>query len=125
MQGQIIGEPYAGTHNAGNWESDNAIDISAHEGSPVFAVADGVIGPQFGTIPSADSSHAGLRVHIQTANNEFYYGHLSSFAPGLAPGAQVRLGQHLGYSGTANGVPHLHFASRVGDPRYFYLGSVI
>ena len=31
-------------------------------------------------------------------------------------GGQVRRGQQLGLSGSANGSPHLHFASRHGDP---------
>jgi len=42
---------------------------------------------------------------------------LEKFAPGIAPGARVRRGQIIGYSGSANGVAHLHEALRRGNPR--------
>jgi murein DD-endopeptidase MepM/ murein hydrolase activator NlpD len=45
---------------------------------------------------------------------EYYYAHLSRLD--VHAGGQVRRGQQLGLSGSANGSPHLHFASRHGDP---------
>jgi murein DD-endopeptidase MepM/ murein hydrolase activator NlpD len=63
---------------------------------------------------------AGLRLHLNTKDNEFYYAHLSAFAPGIKPGAKVKRGQIIGYSGSANGSPHLHLGVRSGDPRGLY-----
>jgi hypothetical protein len=46
--------------------------------------------------------------------NEFYYAHLSRLA--VAAGQQVGEGSLIGWSGSANGVAHLHFAERGGNP---------
>lgn len=100
----------------GNWESDNALDIAVPRGTPVYAVADGTIGRQFGPLNSSDPQLLGLRLHLTTNDNEYYYAHLSEFAPGIQPGVAVHRGDLLGYSGEAAGVAHLHFAVRHGDP---------
>lgn len=119
VRGPVITQPNEGTHNLGNWESDNAVDIRVPKGTAVFAVADGTIGPQFGAITgSGDTGRfAGLRLHLVTSGNEWYYAHLSSFQPSVRPGVTVTRGQQIGRSGIANGVPHLHIASKTGDPR--------
>ena len=122
VSGKVIGTPYAGTHTLGNWESDNAVDIAVPEGTPVRAVADGVIGPQFGALGSGDPRFAGLRLHLASKGNEFYYAHLSRFAQGIKPGVRVRAGEILGYSGSANGVEHLHFGQKNGNPEARYEG---
>jgi murein DD-endopeptidase MepM/ murein hydrolase activator NlpD len=112
---KVIGTPYAGTHTLGNWESDNAIDLAAPIGSPIYATQSGTIGSQFGSLGEG-GRFAGLRLHLKTPGNEFYYAHLSSFAPGIKPGVRVKAGQLLGYSGEANGVAHLHIGARSGNP---------
>jgi murein DD-endopeptidase MepM/ murein hydrolase activator NlpD len=116
--GEVIGTPYAGTHakdfnvkgGSDNWESENAVDIGVPVGTPVYAVEDGTIGPQFGSLGTG-GRFAGLRLHLNGSDGSFYYAHLSSFAPGIRPGKAVTAGTLLGYSGTANGVAHLHFAA--------------
>lgn len=122
--GQIIGEPYAGTHakafnvagGSDNWESENAVDIGVPVGTPVYAVSDGTIGPQFGSLGSG-GRFAGLRLHLNAGGSSYYYAHLSSFAPGIRPGKAVAAGTLLGFSGSANGVAHLHFAATTdADP---------
>jgi hypothetical protein len=109
--GTLIGFPGQGTHSytypPNNWESDNAYDIGVAYGSKVVAVADGVIGPSFGSLGKG-GRFAGLRCHLETADNEFYYAHLNKFATAISPGVHVKQGQLLGYSGEANGVNHLH-----------------
>lgn len=116
VKGQIIGVPYQGTHLLyGNWESDNAVDITADTGTPVLAVRDGVIGSQIGPLDTGgDPRLLGLRLHLKTAVNEWYYAHLSRLD--VKAGQNVREGQQLGLSGSANGVEHLHFAQEHGDP---------
>ena len=118
--GNLIGFPGQGTHsfvdNPNNWESDNAIDIALPFGTALVAVADGEIGPQFGALSSKNPRFAGLRCHLVTENNEFYYAHLSKFASGIGPGVSVKQGRVIGFSGKANGVNHLHIASKHGNP---------
>ncbi len=113
--GKLIGTPYSGTHTLGNWESDNAIDLGVPKGTPVYATEDGTIGSQIGSLGAASGSRfAGLRLHLASAKNEWYYAHLEKLS--VHAGEHVRAGQLLGYSGEANGVQHLHIASKHGSP---------
>lgn len=122
VAGRIIGLPGQGTHSyiepPNNWQSDNAIDIAVDQGTPVLAVDDGVISKHLGFgLLSADGSsrYAGYRLHLADAhNNTWYYAHLSRVV--VAPGQSVTRGGLLGYSGSANGVAHLHLAVKDGDP---------
>lgn len=111
-KGRLIGFPGQGTHSytspPNNWQSDNAYDISIPYGSAIIATADGEIGPRFGSLGKG-GRFAGLRLSLETEDNEFYYAHLSKFTSGLKPGVSVRQGDVLGKSGAANGVNHLHF----------------
>lgn len=115
------GGPGGGTHSfssgPNNWESDNAIDLMTPNGTPVYAVQNGTIGSQFGPLNSSNPRMAGLRLHLNSPGRNYYYAHLSQFAPGIAPGTAVRRGQLLGYSGSANGSAHLHLGFSTGDPR--------
>jgi murein DD-endopeptidase MepM/ murein hydrolase activator NlpD len=111
----VIGCPYVGTHTLGNWESDRAVDIACPSGTPVVAVWDGVIGPQWGPLSTNEPTLLGLRIHLVRSDaEEAYYAHLRKLVP--TPGTFVRRGGLLGYSGVANGVEHLHFATRVARP---------
>jgi Peptidase family M23 len=116
VHGQVIGVPYVGTHLLfGNWESDNAVDIAVQTGTPVLAVRDGVIGSQIGPLQtSGDPRLLGLRLHLKSDVNEWYYAHLSHLD--VVAGQHVREGQQLGLSGSANGVEHLHLGQEHGDP---------
>lgn len=111
--GKIIGTPNSGTHNLGNWQSDNAVDIAVPKGTPVYAVSDGVIGSRIGSLGKG-GRFAGLRVNLIGKGNAYYYAHLSKLA--VHAGQHVRRGQLLGYSGVANGVAHLHFGVENGNP---------
>lgn len=111
----LIGRPYEGTHRLGNWQSDNAVDLAVPVGTPVYAVAAGTIGPRIGPLPAGGTGRfVGQRLTLEGATDDFYYAHLSRLA--VEPGQAVQRGQLLGWSGAANGVPHLHLASRAGDP---------
>lgn len=121
---QVIGTPNApgSTHDPhawpDNWQSDNATDLAMPVGTPVSAVCAGALGPQFGMLDASSASRfGGMRLTVQCdVGVSWYYAHLASLAPNLGPGVRVALGQRLGTSGTANGVPHLHLAASAGNP---------
>lgn len=114
IKGNVIGTPHSGTHTLGNWQSDNAVDLSAKIGTPIYAVASGTIGSRIGSLGKG-GRFAGLRLTLQTNGNAFYYAHLSKLS--VRAGQRVKAGQLLGYSGEANGVGHLHIGAEFGDIR--------
>lgn len=114
---KIIGEPHQGTHTLGNWQSDNAIDISMPVGTPIYAPADGVIGNRIGSLGSSNPRFAGLRVTLNGAGQSWYMAHLSRLA--VKAGQKVKKGQIIGYSGEANGVAHLHLGVLNGNPTVY------
>jgi murein DD-endopeptidase MepM/ murein hydrolase activator NlpD len=90
----------------GGWHHGD--DIFAPIGSPVLAVADGLV------FSVGWNAVGGWRLWLRDARgNEFYYAHLSAYSPLAVDGAVVRAGDVLGYvgdSGDAEGTPsHLHF----------------
>ncbi|HKB41316.1 MAG TPA: M23 family metallopeptidase [Gemmataceae bacterium] len=105
----------------GNWQSDNALDIAAPVGTPVYAPEAGVLGNTgYITNPQDTGILAGQRINLQGSNNAFFFQHLSKLAKGIASGAHVTKGQLLGYTGRANNVDHLHFAVQRGKPGWWY-----
>jgi Peptidase family M23 len=120
LRGAIVGCPFIpGSRHSplappDNLASDNAVDIAVPVGTPVLAVADGVIGSLIGPLDSTEPHLAGLRVHLDTPTRHYYYAHLSRID--VRPGEQVVRGQQIGLSGSAAGAPHLHFAQDSGDP---------
>jgi murein DD-endopeptidase MepM/ murein hydrolase activator NlpD len=82
------------------------IDFAAPTGTPVVAAANGTVasvGSRNGYGRVITLSHPGA--------TETLYAHLSSFAPGLTPGQQVRQGQTIGRVGSTglSSGPHLHY----------------
>lgn len=111
---KIIGTPNSGTHTLGNWQSDNAVDLSVPVGSPMVALQDGVV-VKVRHHPQDGGRFAGDQITVRGANgNEYFYAHGKA---SVKPGQRIRRGQKLGTTGSANGVPHLHFGQMKGDPR--------
>lgn len=85
------------------------IDLAAELGTPVHAAADGVV--------TGAAPNGGYGNWIEIEHEEklsTVYGHLSSFAPGIAPGVSVQQGDLIGFvgnTGRSTG-PHLHFELR-------------
>jgi murein DD-endopeptidase MepM/ murein hydrolase activator NlpD len=104
-----------GPHGAANnaFGTTEAADIFVPVGTPVVAVDDGRIGTQIGPLNSSNPALAGERLHLFTNGNQFYYAHLSRIL--VRPNQEVKAGDVLGYSGTANGAAHLHFEVRNGQ----------
>jgi murein DD-endopeptidase MepM/ murein hydrolase activator NlpD len=85
------------------------IDIAAPAGTPVFAVADGVI------LGNRVTQVGGNVLWIMGAGRRlYYYAHLQELAPGMRMGRYVAAGELIGRVGnTGNAaatIPHLHFA---------------
>ncbi|HEY5989953.1 MAG TPA: peptidoglycan DD-metalloendopeptidase family protein, partial [Streptosporangiaceae bacterium] len=118
IRGKIIGVPNQGSHTLyGNWQSDNAVDIAVPTGTPIYAMWSGTIGPRIGPFKSGDPHLQGSRLTLIGQSDQAYYAHLSKVV--VRPGQKVRAGQLLGYSGSANGVQHLHWATENRDPRSY------
>jgi hypothetical protein len=93
-------EPYPHLHEG--------IDVFAPQGTPVVAVVGGRISRR------VDGDISGLAIELRGENGvQYFYAHLSSIAPGIAPGDAVEAGTVLGAIGTTGNArgtsPHLHF----------------
>jgi len=89
------------------------IDLFAVAGTPTAAVTDGVVAKV------ANGSIGGLGLWLAGDDGiTYYYGHLRGYAPGIAPGVRVTVGQVIAYvgdSGETHGTyPHLHFEMSPG-----------
>jgi len=88
----------------------NAIDIMAPHGTPVLAAAPGKVEKLF-----FSQGGGGISAYVRSPDGLwiYYYAHLQEYAPGLAEGQDLRLGQlvgRVGSTGNANPAgPHLHF----------------
>jgi peptidoglycan hydrolase-like protein with peptidoglycan-binding domain len=82
------------------------VDIIGAKGLAIYATNDGVISRM-----STGGALGGNAIYVKIPNGTyFYYAHLDSFAPGMAPGVPVKAGQIIGYNGsTGTTTPHLHF----------------
>lgn len=96
------------------WRAHRGTDYAAPIGTAVLATADGVV--DF----AGERGDLGNLVILRHYDRYLtYYGHLSGFAEGLAPGKAVEQGQVIGYvgmTGLATG-PHLHYEFHVIDSR--------
>jgi hypothetical protein len=109
-------EPYPHLHQG--------IDILAASGTPLVAVVSGRV------TKVVSGSISGLSVEIADAGGtQYFYAHLSRFAPGVGIGDEVAPGEVLGYVGdTGNadgGPPHLHLEVQPGGvpvPPISYVG---
>jgi murein DD-endopeptidase MepM/ murein hydrolase activator NlpD len=84
------------------------LDMFASIGTPVVAAADGYVSQK------VVNAISGLGVEItDAANTQYFYAHLSRFAPGLEIGMRVSVGEVIGYVGNTGDAirtsPHLHF----------------
>ena len=112
--GKIIGTPNSGTHTLGNWQSDNAVDISVPKGTAMVALEGGTV-VKVKHHPQNGGRFAGDQITIRGADgNSFFYAH---GVASVKAGDKVHTGTVLGTTGVANGVPHLHFGVERGDPR--------
>ena len=82
------------------------VDYAAPEGTPVWAVADGIV------VSVGWSGGFGKQVVLRHRNGyKTYYGHLSRYGPGIKVGARVKQKQVIGYVGSTglSTGPHLDY----------------
>lgn len=101
------------TPNGGAERSHEGVDIFADKGTPVYSSLSGTV------VKAGWNVYGGWRVTVRVDDStDFYYAHLSGYAPGIKVGAKVTAGQLIGYVGsTGYGpegtegkfLPHLHF----------------
>jgi murein DD-endopeptidase MepM/ murein hydrolase activator NlpD len=89
------------------------LDIFAQTGTPLVASADGYISQK------VIGELSGISVEItDDAGVQYFYAHMSAWAPGIQVGQRVTSGQLLGYVGnTGNAIstpPHLHYEIQPG-----------
>lgn len=108
----------------GQGRRHDAIDIMAPRGTPVLAVADGVVMKLF------QSERGGITLYELAPDRRtiYYYAHLDRYAAGIEQGKPLRRGQVLGYVGdTGDADPgnyHLHFeVSTTADPKKYWGGT--
>ena len=106
------------------YKHHDGIDLAAPNGSPIRAIADGVV------IFSDTYAGYGQLVVVEHANGlTSHYGHLSAYL--VHPGQHVKAGEviaRVGSTGISTG-PHLHFEIRVNgvpqDPQRFIPGLAL
>jgi hypothetical protein len=103
----------------GNWQSDNAWDIMAPAGTPVYAIEGGTISKLGGSTELRKGVIYGYNITIKGSDNEFFYTHLGSRNPSLQVGSKVNKGDFLGEIGIPKENPkwpqHVHIGVRNGD----------
>jgi murein DD-endopeptidase MepM/ murein hydrolase activator NlpD len=99
----------------GDWQSDNALDISVPEGTLEFAVDDGEIIRVGGYYIDGSEGTEGLKFTLKTKDNEWFYQH--SKERFVHEGQKVKKGDTLAKTGSGAGVPHLHIGCKNGDPQ--------
>ena len=89
------------------------VDFVVNTGTPVYATGDGVV--QVAGMSSGYGKN--IRIRHPKAKRTTLYAHLSRFADGIRPGARVKRGDVIGYSGSTglSTSPHLHYEIRGAD----------
>lgn len=113
VQGQcFFGDTWHAPRGGGR--KHEGVDVIAPEGNLLYAVVDGHISKMYWDSPGALAGN-GLRV-AQDDGTYFTYLHMSSFAPGISVGTEVKAGDVIGLIGNtgSSATPHLHFEIHPG-----------
>lgn len=112
---------------AGGARRHDAIDIMAATGNPVVSVAPGRVEKLY-----FSEGGGGISVYVRSDDGlwNYYYAHLSAYAPGLYEGQRLLRGTPVGYVGSTGNAnpagPHLHFAiNRMSPGEKWHQGTPI
>lgn len=89
------------------------VDMMADRGTPLVAIESGTIGRL------NNGGLGGITIWFYgDSGDQYYYAHLDDWAPGLAQGQHVEVGDLVGYNGSTGNAPdaypHLHFEIHPG-----------
>ena len=117
-----------GSRALGNWQSDNAWDIMAAEGVPVYSISDGTITKVGGSDKlSSNGVVYGYQVTVDTGDNGIFYTHMGSLGPGIQEGQPIKKGDLIGNIGKPKENPnwptHVHIGVKNGDIKQFINGQ--
>lgn len=104
------------------WRAHKGVDLAAPEGTPIVAVADGIV--------TAAGRKGGYGNVIELRHDQQYgtlYGHLSRIHDGIRTGAKVAQGEVIGYVGSTGWAtgPHLHYEFLVNGVHQDPLGVAL
>ena len=106
----------------GNWQSDNAWDIMASEGTPVYSISDGTISKVGGSNELKGTVY-GFSVTVNTGNNEIFYTHLGTLSPNMKENQKISKGDLIGNIGKPaqdpNWPTHVHVGVKNGEITQF------
>jgi murein DD-endopeptidase MepM/ murein hydrolase activator NlpD len=99
--------------------SHEGTDIFAERGTPIIAIADGVVTTV--NPPSRPTRLGGVTVTYRTADGSHWYNaHLDTISPGIEVGARVQGGQQIGTVGNSGNArttpPHNHLGRYMNGP---------
>jgi murein DD-endopeptidase MepM/ murein hydrolase activator NlpD len=105
-----------GSVRDGGKRKHEGIDIFARKGTPVVAIADGVV------VDAGNTPRGGKTVWLRSFNDDYYYYYAHLNEQFVKAGQTVRKGTHLGTVGNTGNAkltpPHLHFGI------YSYTGAI-
>lgn len=111
----VIGSLWGAARDGGKRKHEG-IDIFARKGTPVVAVADGVV------VEAGNTTRGGKTVWLRSYSAEFYYYYAHLNEHFVKSGQSVKKGEYLGTVGNSGNAkltpPHLHFGI------YSYTGAV-
>ena len=115
----LIGKPGQGTHNASDWQSGNAWDVTGPVGTNVYSITNGVVGKvrQGGgsLIKSGGKRIYGDQITIKSNDGkpDVFYTHIET---NLNPGDSVKEGDLIGTIMDMGGItPHVHVGLSTGN----------
>jgi murein DD-endopeptidase MepM/ murein hydrolase activator NlpD len=117
--GGIIGRPGQGTHNADDWASGNAWDVTGPVGTKVFSITNGVVAKvkkgSGGIVSSGVKKIYGDQVTVKSNDGkpDVFYTHIDSI---VNQGDAVKEGDVIGTIMEAGGItPHVHVGLSNGN----------
>jgi murein DD-endopeptidase MepM/ murein hydrolase activator NlpD len=109
-----------------NGHPHEAIDIAEPRGTPVLAVASGIVRKLFLSKPGGNTIYQ----FDEMEEYCYYYAHLDGYVEGLREGMRVQRGDVIGFVGSTGNAdprtPHLHFAIfKLGPERLWWKGKAV
>lgn len=110
----------------------NGLDLGVILGTTLFAPWDGIVSSLFSDVHLGKKSLNGNMIKLTHPNDdqhpidETLYLHLTGWNKSLRTGSQVKAGDIIGYTGNtgASTGPHLHFMTKILNPRTRQLEAV-